>query len=180
MGLESLSAWPRFSEWECALESQTHQLYNIIYLGTIPSSYRENCIACLAFVIYRTKTPGHGKITWMTVWCGNCGPGMKWLVISQITFTRFRSNFWPVENLHSIYCLHGTVSFFAKKYLSFTRNRLFWDRIESPRSFVSHLPRELGQTGVVQPGSLVAWSKSFYKDQKFDSDNSVFGQQYYW
>ena len=40
-------------------------------------------------------------------------------------FTRYRSKISPVENLRGTYCLHGTVSFFARKYLLFTRDRLF-------------------------------------------------------
>ena len=40
-------------------------------------------------------------------------------------FTQYRSRISPVENLRGTYCLHGTVSFFARKYLLFTRDRLF-------------------------------------------------------
>ena len=40
-------------------------------------------------------------------------------------FTRYLSSISPVENLRGTYCLHGTVSFFTRKYLLFTRDRLF-------------------------------------------------------
>ena len=46
-------------------------------------------------------------------------------IVFKAMFTQYRSRISPVENLRGTYCLHGTVSFFARKYLLFTRDRLF-------------------------------------------------------
>ena len=44
---------------------------------------------------------------------------------TKAMFIRYQSKMSPVKNVHGTYCLYGTVSFFVRKYLLFTRDRLF-------------------------------------------------------
>ena len=70
--------------------------------------------------------------------------------VFKAMFTQYQSRISPVENLRGTYCLHGTISFFARKYLLFTRDRLFEIVLRARSFFFSDLPREHAQINPLQ------------------------------
>ena len=84
-------------------------------------------------------------------------------------FTRYRSKISPVENLRGTYCLHGTVSFFAQKYLLFTRNRLF-EIVLTARSFFSAIYHVNMRRSILF--SVMAPKRKVADDEESDSNDS--------
>ena len=85
-------------------------------------------------------------------------------------FTRYRSKISPVEKLRGTYCFHRTVSFFARKYLLFTRDRLVEIVLRARSFFFSDLPREHAQINPLQLDG--AEKKSCRFSRKNDSNDT--------